>query len=137
MIENEVFQILGMKLLYYTNIYANFSYQSPPNIIQARSLYMKIISGFTQRALGLEYVVSRNNISVLNIFQYQLNNLTATLSISNTNATAPSTTEIQTLSENITLLTSTMQSIGKWNIFKNHKKHTLCSFVFLKTNCFC
>ena len=97
---------------------------------------MKIISGFTQRALGLEYVVSRNNISVLNIFQYQLNNLTATSSISNTNATAPSTTEIQTLSENITLLTSTMQSIGKWNIFKNHKKTHIVQFCLFKNKLF-
>ena len=111
--DDETFQIYVLKLASFFSLSMQFNIQQITTIEQALILFNTVLSGALQRVVVLDFSMTFNNISVLNIFAYQWGNLTALMNSSTAGTGSPISSEIDSITEDITSIIIIIQSIGK------------------------
>ena len=111
--DDETFQIYVLKLASFFSLSMQFNSQQITTIEQALILFSTVLSGALQRVEVLDFSMTFNNISVLNIFAYQWGNLTALMNSSTAGTGSPISSEIDSITEDITSIIIIIQSIGK------------------------
>ena len=111
--DDETFQIYVLKLASFFSLSMQFNSQQITTIEQALILFNTVLSGALQRVVVLDFSMTFNNISVLNIFAYQWGNLTALMNSSTAGTGSPISSEIDSITEDITSIIIIIQSIGK------------------------
>ena len=111
--DDETFQIYVLKLASFFSLSMQFNIQQITTIEQALILFSTVLSGALQRVVVLDFSMTFNNISVLNIFAYQWGNLTALMNSSTAGTGSPISSEIDSITEDITSIIIIIQSIGK------------------------
>ena len=111
--DDETFQIYVLKLASFFSLSMQFNSQQITTIEQALILFSTVLSGALQRVEVLDFSMTFNNISVLNIFAYQWGNLTALMNSSTAGTESPLSSEIDSITEDITSIIIIIQSIGK------------------------
>ncbi len=107
-------QILGEEITGFSNNLVQFSADQLEIINQTQTFLTVLIEGIEQRVLGLNVSVGYNNMSILNLLEYQLSNLTTAMAINTSVAQPPAS--LDNITASVSIMLDIMQSEGKRQI---------------------
>jgi hypothetical protein len=114
MAEFSMLQILGEEITGFSNNLVQFSADQLEIINQTQTFLTVLIEGIEQRVLGLNVSVGYNNMSILNLLEYQLSNLTTAMAINTSVAQPPAS--LDNITASVSIMLDIMQSEGKRQI---------------------